>query len=122
MKTIFLILLIIVSCDAFSQISFEITVSNNRNYDLDISFSKGQLFETVQQNGQNLVLFKDTIITLKGLETKTIKLQGYCANEHRNSPSGNVKVAPLQLDAPGSAFANQESVWNFLKDDRTRSN
>jgi hypothetical protein len=106
----------------YAQIVFNVTIQNNRHHSVDITFKEGELFEVQGENMQHIALFADTTIILRGRETKTIQLQGYCTNQHRNSPSSGQEVAPtfLVFNAPIVPIVNQQSLWERIRENRRR--
>ena len=120
MKNIVIILLFCFALlyNANAQIAFELKVKNNENYEIEIKIKKGELFEVLEDDVQNIIILEDVTIRLSPRETKSIELEvGVCANEHRASPcSGSqVLVTPIRLNAPAAAFESQEDIWKFLR-------
>jgi hypothetical protein len=104
-----------------AQITFELTLRNTRNYAIPVSFSKGQFFEVQVENVQNIVLFDDTVIILQPYETKTIQLEGFCADEHRDGPPEGASVIPTAVEfiprreVGERVFRSQREIWDELR-------
>ena len=105
------------TCGIFDPV-FEvlITIYNKTDADQDVVVDQGQMIESGKEGVQNIVVKEKVSASVPGHGSTMVTVQCLCAARHRGDPSGSVgRLTPYRLNAPPSAYATQESVWDYIE-------
>lgn len=106
-----------ISSGTIGSLVLDITLRNQTNTNVTISFERGQMVEAVDLHVQNVVISThEEPVLLSPYETRTLRLPVYCASHYRNPPSGSyARLTPYVLNTPSNTFRSQRNVWNVLE-------
>ena len=106
----------VVHSDLFTMYVYY-TIENNTDADISVVIGQGSMLEVTSDDVQNLTVSETSTVTLKAREVRKVKVNCYCASEHRKSPEGcGVRVTPYKLVAAAQYFRSQESIWQWQAD------
>lgn len=105
----------IASVNVHGMHSATMTVRNLTQSRVEVMIYQGMMLEIINEGQQNLVISKDVQIVLEASETRSVRLETYCASPHRDTPSGPARVTPYRMNAPTSIYQSQTSVWQYVE-------
>ena len=105
----------IASVNVHGMNSATMTLRNLTQSRVEVMIYQGMMLEIIGEGLQNLVISRDVQVVLEASETRSVRLETYCASPHRSTPSGPARVTPYRMNASTAIYQSQSSVWQYIE-------